>query len=91
MNPLVSVGADGKSIDLSDEIAKCMMIMVVTTCISGLSLIGLLRALFGLLCPFDLITVCFYVYLRKHLLLPMKFMFDKNKTLTTSNCWNYSL
>ena len=74
MNPLVFVGAEGKSIDLSDEIAKCMVTMVVTTCINGLSLIGLSCALFRLLCPFGLITVCFYVYLQKHLLLLMKFM-----------------
>lgn len=47
--PLVFVGADDESIGLSNGMARCMMAMVVSTYVNGLSLIESLCALLGLL------------------------------------------
>lgn len=49
LEPLVFVGADGKFIDPSDGMARCTMVVAMTTCINGLSLIKLLDDLLRLL------------------------------------------
>lgn len=60
LEPLVFVGAEGESADLRYEMARCTVAVTVTTCVNGLSLIGLSYALLGLLCPFVLIATYFY-------------------------------
>ena len=63
LGPLVFVGVDGESANSSDGMARCMVAVTMTTCVNGLSLIGLSYALLGLLCLFILIAAYFCVYL----------------------------
>lgn len=63
LEPLVFVGAEGESADLRYGMARCMVAVTMTTCVNGLSLIGLSYALLGLLCLFILIAAYFCVYL----------------------------
>ena len=59
---LCFVGADGKSDELSNEMARSMVDAVVMTCVNGLNLTGLSCVLLGLLCPLGLVAVlCLYL------------------------------
>ena len=49
LEPLVFVGADGKFIDPSNGMARCTMVVAMTTYVNGLSLIKSLGALLRLL------------------------------------------